>query len=131
MHLLMVAHIFLMATATILIIAAVMTARKKKPGWLNRHRAMALTGAVSACAAFACVFISKAVMHYAHFYSPHSIAGAVTLFMLVVTPITGALVVSGTNSLRPAHRLLGRITSLVLVLTVVSGIMRFIQISRR
>ena len=131
MRILLFAHIFLMAAAAVLVIAAVVTARKKKSGWLNRHRAMTLTGAVSACAAFACVFISKAVMHYPHFHSSHAIAGFVTLFMLVVTPVTGALVVSGANGLRSAHRMLGRITSLALVLTVLSGIMRMVQISRR
>ena len=131
MRILLFAHIFLMASATVLVVAAAVAAHKKKPGWLNWHRAMALTGAVSACVAFALIFFSKAMMHYPHFHSPHSIAGAVTVIMLVITPVTGALVVSGTNSLRAAHRMLGRITSLALVLTAVSGIMKFIQISRR
>jgi uncharacterized membrane protein YozB (DUF420 family) len=124
-------HIFLMAAAVIFIISAVVAARRKKQGWLNRHRALAITGAISAGAAFALIFISKTVMHYPHFHSPHAVAGAVTLALLIMTPVSGALVVSGKNSLRTAHRILGRTTSLALVLTALSGIFRMVQISKR
>jgi uncharacterized membrane protein YozB (DUF420 family) len=128
---LLYAHIILMAVAAILVVSAVVTARKRKPGWLNRHKAMAMTGTLCAMAAFVCMFLSKAVMHFPHFHSPHAVAGLATVIMLIITPASGVLVVSGKNGLRPLHRLLGRVTSLALVLTALSGVFRMIQISKR
>jgi uncharacterized membrane protein YozB (DUF420 family) len=131
MRMLLYAHIVCMAAAVIFVVSAVVTAWKKKPGWLDRHRVMAATGVLCALVAFAFVVVSKVVMHFPHFHSPHAVAGAGTLAMLIVTPVTGALVASGKNGLRSAHRLLGRITSLALVLTALSGFFRMVQILKR
>jgi uncharacterized membrane protein YozB (DUF420 family) len=131
MRVLLLMHIFLMAAAVISIISAVVAACRKKQGWVNRHRVLAMTGVVSAFAAFILIFISKTIMHYPHFHSPHAVAGAVTLAMLIMTPVTGALVVSGKNGLRTAHRMLGRITSLAIVFTALAGAARMVQIARR
>src|SRR5512136_2850131 len=104
-----------MAVAVVFVISAVMAARRKKQGWFKRHRAMAVSGVVCAVAAFALVVISKTAMHFPHFHSIHAIAGLITFIMLVITPVTGALVASGAGGLRVIHRWLGRITSLALV----------------
>jgi hypothetical protein len=120
-------HLSFMTVAAILIVTAAMIARGRKEGWFKRHRILAVCGVCSAFAAFAAIAALKVTAGYPHFKSPHSIAGAVTLILLVVTPVTGMLIGKGGKSLRPVHKILGKITSVVVVLTAISGYYRFFK----
>lgn len=124
-------HIVLMAAAAVSVLTAVSAARGKKTGWLKKHKAMALTGVACAVAAFAVIFVSKVQMHFPHFHSVHSVIGLTALVFLVAAPVTGALVASGAGRLRIAHRWFGRTASLAVVLAVLSGIFRMVQILKR
>jgi hypothetical protein len=122
-------HIIFMATAVILVITAAFIARKKMTGWFVRHRRIASLGVLSALLAFAAEFIFKAAMHYPHIKSPHTIAGVISLVLLIITPTLGFLIASNPKSYRGIHRVLGKITSVAVALAAFMGIARFIQLS--
>jgi hypothetical protein len=122
-------HILFMATAVILVITAAVIVRKKKAGWFIHHRRIAFLGVLSALIAFIAEFTFKNVMNYPHIKSPHSIAGVISLVLLIITPTLGYLIASNPKSYREIHRVLGKITSVAVVLTAFMGIARFIQLS--
>jgi len=123
-------HILCMATALTLVLSAVYVSHGRKAGWFILHRRLALIGVLSALIAFTSEFTFKALMHYQHFGSPHSIAGVVTLMLLVGTAFLGLRIPSDPKMLRKTHRVLGRITAVAIVLTALMGIARFVQLSR-
>jgi hypothetical protein len=122
-------HIFFMATAVILTVTTAIIARGKRTGWFVLHRRIAFLGVLSALIAFIAEFTFKTVMHYPHIKSPHSLAGVITIVLLVMTPIVGSLIASNPKSYREIHRILGKITSVAVVITAFIGIARFIQLS--
>jgi uncharacterized membrane protein YozB (DUF420 family) len=124
-------HIFFMASAVVLVISAFTIVRKKKTGWFTRHRKMALLAVLSALLGFSAEFIFKTAMHYPHLKSPHAFAGVISLMLLIITPATGLLIASAPKRYRAIHKTLGRITSVVVLVTAFMGIARFIQLSRR
>ena len=130
MQILMLVHSALMVISAAFILTAVFIARARKPRWLKRHKTLAIAGVVSSLAAFAVIFIAKAGMQFPHFQSPHAIAGALTLAMLIATPVIGALIPKKPKVLRPVHRVLGRIVSAAIILTAVMGLLRFLQLSK-
>jgi hypothetical protein len=128
---LMLLHIVLMALAAVLILTAAGLARGKKENWFPRHRILALLGTLSALLAFTSIFISKTTAGYSHFKSLHALAGALGLVLLVVTPIVGMLLASGKSGLRPLHRMLGRITSFIVLFAALIGILRLLRIFKK
>jgi hypothetical protein len=123
-------HFGLMGLAAVLIIIAAAIAHKKGEGWFKRHRSAALAGALCALLAFASIVAFKISVDFPHFKSPHAIAGLIGAILIVITPVTGILMVKGKASLRPVHRVLGKITAGLAVLVAVSGVLRFLQISK-
>lgn len=124
-------HMGLMVIAVILIVAAAVVARGRKDGWFKRHRRFALSGVLAALTAFLMIVLFKATLHYPHFKSPHAIAGVISLSFLVITPSAGWLVASGKNGLRPVHKGLGRITSVLVLLTAFMGLMRLLKLFKK
>jgi hypothetical protein len=124
-------HVFFMATTLILVISAATTAHRKKQGWFVLHRKLALTGVVTALIGIAAEVILKAVLHYPHFQSPHTIGGLITLVLLVITASAGLLIAKNPKNLRLFHITLGRITSLAVIATALMGIVRFFELSRK
>jgi hypothetical protein len=131
MHFILWIHIALMATAAALVLSAAVTARKKKDGWLLRHRSRALAGSLCAVAGFAAMFFFKLSVGYPHFQSPHAIAGLAGAALLVLTPVLGALLVSGKAGLAPVHRAFGRMTAFMVLASVIMGVFRVVQIFKR
>jgi hypothetical protein len=124
-------HVIFMAATLIIVISAAAIAYRKKQGWFMLHRKVALTGVVTAQIAAAAEITFKTVLHYPHFQSPHAIGGLITVVLLIITPITGVLIAKNPKKLRPIHKTLGRITSVVLIATAIMGIVRFVELSRK
>jgi len=120
-------HVFFMALALILIMLAVVIAHSRKADWFKRHRTSAAMAVVCALIAFLAEFIFKAAMNYPHLSSPHAIAGAITLTLLIITPVMG-LKIASDPKFRTIHRALGRVTGCAVLLTAVAGVARFIQL---
>jgi hypothetical protein len=119
-----------MIVALTFVITAVLIARKRKKNWLKRHKTFALTGVAASLVSFAIIFIGKSGAQFPHFHSPHAIAGAVALALLIITPTTGVLISFKFQTLRPLHRVLGRITSIAVLFTALMGLLRFLQLSK-
>jgi hypothetical protein len=128
---LMFVHIGLMAVAVVLIGAAVTIAHGRKQNWLKRHKTFAMSGVACALVGFIVMFISKMSMQFPHFQSLHAIGGAIAVLLLVATSIIGANIPHGPKAFRPIHKLLGRITGIVVLLTAVLGILRLVQLFKR
>jgi hypothetical protein len=130
MELLMPAHIVFMSIALILVITAAVIAKRRKPMWLKLHKRCAFSGALSSVIGAVCMVVLKIAHGYSHFQSPHAVVGLVTLCLLIITPVLGASIVKGPKPLRALHKVMGRITSVAIILTVCSGVFRFLQIKK-
>jgi hypothetical protein len=131
MSLLLLAHIVFMSITFILVITAVMIAKRRAKNWLRYHRIYATLGAVSSVLAAMCIVFLKYSHHFSHFQSPHAIAGLITLCLLLLTPILGRSIAKGPKQIRAIHKLFGRITSIAIILTVIMGIMRFLILNKQ
>jgi len=120
-------HLTFMAAGAILIISAAVIAHGRKQGWFKRHRALALSGAAMSLFALLAVEILKASMDIPHLRTPHSICGAVSIILLVITPATGKLISSGGKGMKSLHKILGRITLLAVLATAFMGAMQFFK----
>jgi uncharacterized membrane protein YozB (DUF420 family) len=124
-------HIMLMSIAAMLVVYALMIARRRKKNWLKIHRAFALSGVFTSFLGFASIASQKMLHHFHHFSSAHAKAGFITLCLLSVTPLLGLLIAKLPKWIRPLHRALGRTTFVALMVTAVMGVFRFLRISER
>ncbi len=131
MELLLPAHIGFMSIAFILVLSAAVIAKRRKANWLKLHKKIAFSGALSSVIAALCIVSLKLANDYSHFQSPHAIAGLVTLCFLIITPTLGASIAKGPKPIRPLHKVFGRITAAAITLTVIMGVLRFLQINKK
>jgi cell division protein FtsW (lipid II flippase) len=120
-------HLVLMATGAVLIISAAVIARMRKQGWFKRHRFLAMSGVIASLIAFLAMETFKISMDLPHLQSLHSIGGALSICLLVITPITGRFMASGGKSLRSLHKTLGRVTPFVMLATALMGAVNFFK----
>jgi hypothetical protein len=130
MDFLMLSHIVFMSIACVLVITGVMIAKKRAKNWLRFHRIYATAGATSSVLAAMSIVFFKFSHHFSHFQSPHAIAGLITLCLLLITPILGRSIAKGPKPIRALHKLLGRITSIAIILTVIMGVFRFFMLNK-
>jgi hypothetical protein len=131
MQILMFVHIGLMAIAAVLIGVGATIAHGRNQNWLKRHKIFVLSGVISALAGFFVMFVFKMVTQFPHFQSLHAIAGIIGVLFLIVTPIIGFNIAHGPKFFRPMHRLLGRITGIVVLLAAIMGIFRLVQLFKQ
>ena len=100
-------------------------ARRKDPGWLNKHRILEISGAalaVSAMVVGACV-VSAASQE--HFRVPHAYLGAFVVLLLIVNTLLGHIQLrvgmEFGKKLRRFHRLIGRSALLLMALNILFG----------
>ena len=120
-------HLVFMSMGAILIVSAAVVAHSRKKGWFKRHRILALSGVVSSLFAFLAMETLKMTMHFPHLQSPHSIAGAMSVGLLIITVVTGMLIASGRKNLNSIHKALGRVTPVVMLATAVMGAVEFLR----
>jgi hypothetical protein len=125
MNIHIIAHMILMPLALALTVASVIVLRGQKANRLNLHRALAAAGGVSGIVAFGFVFALKAKAAYPHFQSPHAIAGAVTLVLLLTALIGGGIASQKKNIIR-LHKITGKIALAAMLVTLVMGIARLV-----
>lgn len=117
-------HVAFMCLAAVLVISAVVKARKKTGNWFPMHRILALLGSLSGLVAFGCIAYLKFSHHYPHFKSPHAIVGGIGVLLLLVAPIFGMLTASGKETFRPLHRIFGRVAALFVTVALAMGALR-------
>jgi hypothetical protein len=96
---------------------------KRKQWWTRAHAAFQ-AGGIAVLAAGISAMIA-AIGQGRHFNVPHAYLGLATLAVLLLTACGGVIaltVPSITKTVRPIHRWAGRISAIMLLLTIVSGI---------
>ncbi len=120
-------HAGFMMTGIVLMAAGVFIARcrRARPGWLRRHRALGIGGAVSIVLGFLAALYMVAESGDEHFSVLHAYAGALAILAAAATSILGQLQFTMKNmraELRKAHRWSGALTLIIIALNMISGL---------
>ncbi|MEJ5360729.1 MAG: hypothetical protein WBK20_09465 [Spirochaetota bacterium] len=111
-----------------LLLAASISMKKKTNQWLKKHRLTALSGVTSVITGLIIMILFKESQGYPHLSSPHAIGGLVTGFMALITPTLGYLITKGKHKVKPLHKWSGRVTIILVAITIISGIIRLLEI---
>ena len=121
-------HMSLMFLMCCFLVWAAMIARKRKEGWLIKHRMLALAGVFCGVLGTGLIAYSKFAHNGPHFKTPHAIGGGIAVLLLLTTPILGYLSSKGSSALRMPHRVLGRITTVLALIVLITGIDKLLDI---
>lgn len=118
-------HPLAMSLAFVMFVCGIIIARymKRKKWWTGAHAAIQVTG-IAVVVAGISVMISV-LGKGSHFNVPHAYFGLVMLTSLLLTAAGGIIaqtVPAITRKVRPIHRWAGRISAILALLTIVSGI---------
>jgi len=120
--------LFMIIGLIVLLYAASISMKKKNNQWLQKHRLFALTGIASVIIGLIIMILFKESQGYPHLASPHAIAGMVTVIVALTTPIMGYLITKGKQKVKPIHKLLGKITIILVAITIIFGFIRLLEI---
>jgi hypothetical protein len=120
-------HGALMGTALTLMLIGALVARlfKKKRWWLKAHKVISPLGALFAIFGLSMALYMVSLSSGMHFRVPHAILGLITILLVFTTPILGFLQfrVKGKRAMiRNAHRWVARVTLLLMIIVVISGL---------
>ena len=120
-------HMSFMALMCVFVLLAAMTAKKRAENWLPKHRLFAVIGVLFGLIGIFFMYYAKVEYGRPHFSSPHAIGGGIVAFLLLCTPTLGYLSLKGKDSLRPIHKLFGRVTSGLALLVLFTGIGKLLE----
>jgi uncharacterized membrane protein len=120
--------LFMIIGLIVLVYAASISMKKKTNQWLQKHRLFALSGVTSVIIGLISMIIFKESQGYPHLASPHAIGGMVTVIAVLTTPILGYLITKGKQKVKPIHKLLGKITIILVAITIIFGFIRLLEI---
>ena len=120
-------HALPMVLSFILMTAGMLVARygKKNKKWLAIHKPLGAGGALLGILGLVLGFRMVALSTGIHFRVPHAWLGATTLVLAVAAPILGQAmfkVKKNKAEVRKAHRWVGRLAILLMLLTIISGL---------
>ncbi|MBN1761761.1 MAG: hypothetical protein JW878_01610 [Methanomicrobia archaeon] len=119
-------HALLMTLGFILMMTGMLVARylKARSWWLKAHKPLGVLGSLCALAGlFTAIFIVSQSTGI-HFRVPHTYLGAITFIFVAMTPILGYAQLKVTDrraTIRAIHRWSGRITVVLMLITLLSG----------
>ena len=119
-------HAFFMSVGVVCMISGMYIARfrKKEKWWLKYHRILGLSATISTIIGLLIGFYMIEESHGEHFHIGHTYIGALTILLVIITPIVGLQIFRNKDhikNLKLAHRWLGRITIIMMLLTIISG----------
>lgn len=119
-------HAFFMTIGLACMVAGMYIARfrKKEKWWLNYHKKVGLVAAGSTVLGLLIGFYMVEDSTGEHFNVGHTYIGALTILLAIATPIVGLQMFKykkHIKQLKLAHRWLGRITIIMMLLTIISG----------
>jgi len=121
-------HAVLMASGLVLLMAGMFVARMKtQKWWMRGHRTVMLAGAALTVAGLLYGIYMIQASSGVHFRVLHAYIGLIALVLTVAMAAMGQLLpkIAGSwKNARIAHRWLGRVTILVLIMTVLMGLMQ-------
>jgi Eukaryotic cytochrome b561 len=120
-------HAGFMITGLSLMAAGVTVARlmRKKPWWLDSHRALGAGGSLSVVGGFATALYMVAGSGDPHFQVLHAWVGTLVVLSATATPVLGQLqfvLKERRAEIRKVHRWAGAMTLILLSLNILSGL---------
>jgi hypothetical protein len=119
-------HAILMTLGFVLMTTGMLIARylKARSWWLKAHKPLGAFGSLFALAGLFTTIFMVSQSTGIHFRVPHAYLGAITFIFVAMTPILGYAQLKVRNSratIRAIHRWSGRITIVLMLLTLLSG----------
>jgi hypothetical protein len=120
-------HAVLMITGLLLLSTGMLIARymKNRHWWLKAHKTMGISGAIVAISGLVMAMYMVSLSTGVHFRVPHAYLGSIIIIFVVMTPILGYAQfksVSEAVKIRTIHRWSGRITLVLILLNILSGL---------
>ncbi len=122
-------HAVSMGLAFLAMMSAIVIARyfKTKKWWLKTHRTLNILAVIFAVAGFVFALLMVSSTGGPHIRVSHAVVGVVTLVLLLVMPFLGSAIFKTKDkkaiaNLKKTHRHMGRITALMLTVTVAAGL---------
>ena len=115
-------HTILMFLMCVFVVSAAAIGKMRPKNWILIHKTLAILGVLCGLAGAGLMFYGKAANGWPHFKTLHAIGGGIAALLLIITPLLGFLATKGKDSLRPAHRIFGRITAILALLVLITGI---------
>ncbi len=124
-HAILMSVSFLSLTAGILISILF----KKKKWRYNTHRKLGITAGAAGITAFLIAFIMIQLFSGPHFSSLHTLAGGISVLLLIITPQLGLNMKKAANKkrIKLIHRIFGGLTFTAMAFTILLGL-RFVGI---
>ncbi len=120
-------HAVLMVIGFIFMIVGIIMAKafKKKKWWLKTHKILGGLGATFSVAGLVMAFIMVSLGSGVHFRVPHAFLGIFAIIFAILTPSLGFAhykVKKNKSKIRFAHRWVGRIAVVLMLLNIISGL---------
>lgn len=123
-------HAFGMGLAFLSMLSAIVIARyfKSKKWWLKAHKTLNTIAVLSAILGFIAGFIMVQSTGGPHIRVQHAAIGIVTLSLLIAMPFLGRAIFATKDkkkiaTLKKTHRILGRVTALMVTFTITAGLL--------
>lgn len=122
-----IVHGGFMVAAMLLMTAGALTARfmKKKGWWLKLHRSFETVGLAALLAGILAAVVMVSLFSGRHLALPHAWLGVIIVIGAAGTLAMGLLqfrMPTRTRKIRPLHRWSGRITIVLLIINILSGL---------
>ena len=101
-----------------------METRRKK--WRYKtHKKLGITAGIAGVTGLLLAFTMVQISSGAHLTSPHTILGAVTGLLLILTPLAGLQIrkTKKKKQMKLSHRTMGYITLVLIIFTILSGLL--------
>ena len=127
-------HMIIMLIFLLFIITGIITARylkKRNPEWLNFHKLLMISGLTASVLGIGWIVFVVQVETGVHFMTLHAYLGLVTFILTLGAPVlgykyTGRKTDKGRKPLlRILHKITGRVSLVLLMITIISGLIQF------
>lgn len=123
----LIVHAGCMITGFTIVTTGAMVAKflRARTWWLKVHRRLGLTGPLCVFVGFVMAYIMVSFYDGDHFAVRHAYMGLLSVLFAFMTPILGILqfrLIEYASVIRVMHRWSGRITVLVMLVTIISGL---------
>ncbi len=117
-------HMYIIGLGVISLMTAIYIIKyKKDKSWrIKRHQLMSIIGVILILIGVITMIVGKESKDLIHFNVPHAFGGGFALLLMIITIILAKLGMKGNQKLMKGHRLLGRITGVVVLAVAVVGI---------
>ena len=127
-------HMIIMLLFLLFTAAGIITARylkKRNPKWLKIHRLLMISGLSASVMGIGWIVFVVQIETGVHFRIPHAYFGLVTFLVTLGAPVLGYKYTSRKTDnvrkslLRILHKITGRVSLVLLIITIISGLVQF------